>query len=202
MKWLFAETCHFLHKRRRQIHILRKIHLVRSLSPYTFTKYSRFFNQFDLAKDLRQDKWRDIMSLFEIKYEPRGNKFQTWDASLSTRQKSKVGPIGCNFVIPRYLLFAIQELWPATYVSLLKNPDTEPTHGSMVMALASISIDMSGAPSPPLCRPRRWSGSRRTWGRPSWRGPPSRPWRAQAAQPACFPPRGRPHCRSRLKRVF
>ena len=47
------------------------------------------------------------MSLFEIKYDPRGNKFPTWDASLNTGQKSKAGPIGCNFVIPRYLLFAI-----------------------------------------------------------------------------------------------
>ena len=67
------------------------------------------------------------------------------------------------------------------------------------MALAFISIDMSWAPSPPLCRPRRWSGSRRTWGRPSWRGPPSRPWTAPAAPPVCCQPQGHPRCKSQLK---
>ena len=112
----------------------------------------------------------------------KGNKFPQWDASLSRGQKSEATPIGCNFVIPRYLFFTKFEL-----SSHLLSPGPGVDQG----AGGHQGGHHSGVH---LEQNRLCCVYVRTV-----QTPPSRPSRAPAAPPACYQPRGHPRYRSRLK---
>lgn len=175
MKWLFAETCHFLHKSRRQISPLYKIYRGRSLSLLE--------KILDVSISSIYLEWIQTSCLYlKSNTSLKGNKFPQWDASLSRGQKSKATPIGCNFVIPRYLFFTKFE--PSSHLLSPGSGVDQGAGGHQGGHHSGVHLEQNR-----LCCVHVYSVQT----------PPSRPSRAPAAPPACYPPRGRPRCRSRLK---